>query len=442
VQNVDVTIVGGGASGLAAARDLGSAGLRVVLFEARQRLGGRIHTRRPPGLPTPVELGAEFIHGSATETIRIVDAAGLAAVEIDDAHWRLTPRGFEARDFWRSVEKILSRVPGADTDAEEFLRRKRRLSSADRQLARSFVEGYHATRLDEVSVKSIATEGRDRETGNRQARILDGQDRLLRWMVAGADPERVEIRLSTPIVEIARSSRGIVITDRRGTTTRASAALVTVPVGVLKAPPGAPGAIRFSPPLPARVQRALSRIAMGHVVKIVFRFREPFWEREGFLRKRLRPGARTKAPRLVFLHAADEPFPTWWSSHPVRSGLLTAWAGGPGAEALRAEKIAPEEVALATLARLLRVPRRELDRWLEGSYSTDWSADPFSRGAYSHALPGGAEAGEALALGKGPIFFAGEATSREESGTVSGAIASGRRAARRIRAAVAPRGRI
>jgi len=215
---------------------------------------------------------------------------------------------------------------------------------------------------------------------------------------------------------------------------RASAALVTVPVGVLKADGGARGAIRFEPALPAAKRRALASLAMGSVVKIVFRFDDPFWEREDFLaRRRRKPGGGG----LVFFHAPGAPFPTWWTSAPARSTLLTAWAGGPAADRLRAGKVPPAEAALSTLAEILEISQRALAARVASSDWRDWTADPYARGAYSHALPGGA--GAARALGRpvgGRLFFAGEAMSSEETGTVGGAIASGRRAAREILSAL------
>ncbi|HEX7421232.1 MAG TPA: FAD-dependent oxidoreductase, partial [Thermoanaerobaculia bacterium] len=71
----DVVVIGAGAAGLAAARELSGAGKRVCLLEARPRLGGRIHTLHVADLPLPVELGAEFIHGQPDETFSIVEAA-------------------------------------------------------------------------------------------------------------------------------------------------------------------------------------------------------------------------------------------------------------------------------------------------------------------------------------------------------------------------------
>ena len=77
--------------------------------------------------------------------------------------------------------------------------------------------------------------------------------------------------------------------------------------------------------------------------------------------------------------------------------------------------------------------RRRIDDLLTGTCTHDWQSDPFSRGAYSYAAVGGSTAHARLAAPvDGTLFFAGEATSGDETGTVAGAIDSGRRAAREV----------
>ena len=77
----DVLVIGAGAAGLAAAAELARAGRSVLVVEARDRVGGRCHTRRLPGIPVPVELGAEFIHGLPEATIGLLRRAGIPAVD-------------------------------------------------------------------------------------------------------------------------------------------------------------------------------------------------------------------------------------------------------------------------------------------------------------------------------------------------------------------------
>src|SRR5207248_4499396 len=94
----------------------------------------------------------------------------------------------------------------------------------------------------------------------------------------------------------------------------ARAAIITVPLGVLQATPGAAGAIEFDPELRGK-RRALDHLAMGSVVRIILRFSEPFWSSEWF-------GKHAKTEELdtlSFLHTNDEHFPVWWSMYPVRA---------------------------------------------------------------------------------------------------------------------------
>jgi len=172
---------------------------------------------------------------------------------------------------------------------------------------------------------------------------------------------------------------------------------------------------------------------MGAVVKVVFRFRERFWEIPSFASRE----TRSARPKLGFLHARGAAFPTWWSADPVEAPILTAWAGGPNALAL-AGMPEPEVAgrALRTLSELLGIPERRIASRLEAWRMHDWQADPFARGAYSYLGVGGISARRAFARPvSGVLFFGGEATDPDQSGTVSGAVASGRRAARQLRAA-------
>lgn len=424
--------MGAGAAGLAAARDLSEAGLSVVVLDGRDRAGGRIATVRDPSWPLPVELGPEFIHGRPMATLGILEASGLLAVRLARAQWIRGAHGWVRRDdLWKTADAITARMRnrGKDRSVAQFLEAHPRIPRSERELLLSLVEGYHAAPPDRLGEQSISTHGAEPQSHD-QFRVINGYDRLTDWLARSAGPGSVVLRLRTVArrirwspgsVEVESTSAGELVRFR------AAQAVVTVSVGVWKAKPGTEGAIVFDPELPAK-QRALEKIEMGHVVKIILRFREKFWDEPGSdVRKSGRPG-------LGFLHARDAAFPTWWSTAPVEAPVLTGWAGGPAASAL--ESVPGEELAgraCATIASLLGISSRRVSSLLEAWRTHDWQGDPFSRGAYSYLAPGGVPARVALARPvAGTLFFAGEALHPDQSGTVAGAIETGRRAARSL----------
>lgn len=440
----DVVVIGAGAAGISAARALSSAGKRIVILEARPRIGGRVFSRQVPSLPIPIELGAEFVHGETATTLSIIEAARLTALQLPDTHWwsrgdrwKLVP------DFWGKINAVLAKIGdgSADRSFDEFLQRTRGLTAPERELARTFVEGYHAAHAERISARALSAADTEQEPegeANRQFRLAGPQQAVLDWLAAGVEPDRCSIRTATIVTKIRWSAGSVVVETRSSLTQRveelrARAALVTVPVGVLKAPDDVEGAISFDPPLPKK-KRALARLETGHVVKMALVFSEAFWDAPAFVRERARGANNSRGLPLNFVHSSSRYVPTWWTTAPIRSPILTAWAGAHAADALLAETEETRvERVLDELSAQWRVPRRELDALLTEVHTHDWLHDPFSRGAYSYAGVGGATAHAALAAPvSGTLFFAGEATSGDETGTVAGAIDSGRRAAAEV----------
>ena len=441
-KRVDVLVLGAGAAGLAAARDLSHAGLRVTIIEARPRVGGRILTLHDSRSPVPLELGAEFIHGGRAETLFLAQAAGLAVLELPDSHDLATAGRFKAMDgFWELVDRMNHDLArrlvrrGRDFPVSEYLD-SRSVPASRRGMLRDFLQGFYAAHPDRLSAQSLAVEVRGTaerdEVAGGQFRIANGGDALMKWLRDGLDPDRTELRLST-VAQSVQWKGGAVRVACRGAdraplpTVSARTAVVTLPLAVLKA-----GMLRFDPALPAK-QRALAGLETGQVFKIVLRFREAFWESPEFLKERRGPSGAGRGG-LNFLHAHGIEVPTWWTTLPVRSPVLVGYVGAVAAEQLLAEEPPSRlERTLVALSEILAVPRRELEDQLDASASHDWRADPFARGAYSYIGVGGIGAPRALGRPvEGTLFFAGEATNGPQIGTVAGALASGRRAAREV----------
>jgi len=432
----DVVIIGAGAAGLAAARDCSAAGKRVCLLEARERLGGRIFTLHTPDLPLPIELGAEFIHGEEPTTFAIVEAAALLAYELPDNHWwSRSGRWERVTDFWEQIDRLRARIPArGDRSFADFLK-SQKLPPRVREMALGYVEGYHAAHADRMSAASLRSSDQEQDDpgGNKQFRIGNGYDAVLSWLRSGLDPERTAIRHGAPVTEIEWRKGDVAVRTSRGSEIRAKAAILTIPIGVWKAPREESGAIRFIPDLRAK-RRAIEKLEVGHVVKIIFRFRERFWDEPDFLKQRARSKDQDRGTPLNFVNSTDKYVPAFWTTAPVRAPLLTGWAGGHAADALLAQgQDAIADCALDSLSKTFFMKRRELDALLDSTHMHDWQSDPFSRGAYSYAAVGGSGAHDLLAKPiEGTLFFAGEATSTDQTGTVAGAIESGRRAARQL----------
>ncbi len=448
MAQVDALVIGAGAAGLAAARALSERGLSIAVLEARNRIGGRIYTSRYADSRLPVELGAEFVHGRPPETFAIARAAGLTLYERDGAAWvsadgHLRKDGYdedeegegEGQEEPHGMHEVLLALgewQGEDQAFQAFI--EERFPGEEwadaRRWARGYIEGYEAAFPERVSIRWLAqTEAAAESIQSEYSYcVLEGYDRLLEWLRAGLNAERTIFSLNT-IVRSVRWSRGQVEVSAQspfGTpleTFSAKAAIITLPLGVLAAPPDAPGAVQFTPDLPQK-RAALARLEMGQVVKVAFHFREVFWE----------TGAPPLAPlrRLSFLFSDDEVMPTWWTSFPLLTPTLLGWVGGPRAVRLARH---PDEViaeqALEALGRVLGVSRGWLEARLNSWQVHNWSADPFSRGAYSYVCVGGMAApGQLAAPVEDTLFFAGEATDTAgHTGTVHGALATGSRAA-------------
>jgi monoamine oxidase len=415
----EVLIIGAGVAGLTAARDLTAAGARVLVLEARDRLGGRVMTHHTPD--GPVELGAEFVHGAVEETLSVAREAALPLRETDRAAPRVkgASRG-AAADIFSAMDAVLAHA-SADGPDESFqhLVERADVAAAIKAQCLGLVEGYHAADPARISVLSLLknTAVDERPGANRQFRFVGGYDGLVAAIFQRIDPGLCEVRLNTVVTAVRWGRRRVVVRTSAGEELAAPQLIVTVPLGVLKA-----GAIAFSPRL-ADKEDAVGRLEMGDAERVSLCLASDTWV------------APDRFPPGGFLMTGEPPFPVWWVSRPPPFPVVTGWSGGRNARALGPlGGAARVDAAVPALAAALGIDAGRLRQDLRGGFSHNWLADPFSRGAYSYAGVGGSEAGDELAVPiDGTLFFAGEATESDgQNGTVHGAIASARRAAKQV----------
>lgn len=417
----DIIVIGAGAAGLAAARDLHRRGLDVLIIEARDRVGGRIFTRHEAGLEMPIELGAEFVHGRPKVTFDLIERAALSVDETPEIRL-FSDNGIlkPLDDFWPLVESVNSHIdPSEDITYQQFLDRMDAPDFAKR-VAKLYAQGFNAANVGIISAPALALSERAAAAidGRRNFRLRDGYDAVIQELARALPTD--SIRLSEPVLEVKWKANAVEMRTAQATYI-AKKAIITVPLGVLRA-----GAISFDPPLTEK-NEALLRLEMGHAVKVILRFRKRWWEKI--------------AGQFGYVVSYDAPIPTWWTQLPAGTNLLAGWAAGPPAGKLA--YCEPDEIrtyAVASLSQIFGVAEDFVANELISWHFHNWTRDPFSLGAYSYPAVGGIEAARKLAQPvENTLLFAGEATDFSgHNGTVHAAIASGYRAAAE---ATLPRGK-
>jgi monoamine oxidase len=396
VSSRSVIVVGAGFAGLAAADRLAAEGWRVTVLEARERVGGRVWSSRL-GNGALIELGGEFITGGYDVTAELCSRFGieLDGMEINYPDRDLVPDpGLAAGALAAAAERVAA-LAADDPDAPLLELLAKAADGPAREVLEMRLQSalaFPAAELDSRFARKLPELAATEET-----RRMRGGNQGLAEAVASALGGAV--RLGSPARAIRHGEGGVrVLTD--GGWLEAAACVVAVPVALL-------GDIRFDPPLPAATADAVASIRIGAAAKLAVPLHEP-----------AAPRAVMSAAHLFWIWTTpcDEAGATsvggWAGATPVLEGLDVA--AGPGRWLELVEELAPD----------LRLDR-------DGARLTVWERDPWARGAYSVLPPEATAAAVASAIGPGPnVVFAGEHTAEPGwTGTMEGALRSGRRAA-------------
>jgi monoamine oxidase len=416
----DVIIIGAGAAGLSAATKLTRAGINVQILEAKNRIGGRIHSLNENSLA--IELGAEFVHGKPQEVWDLIGGSSEQVDEITGTSWCIREGQVGPCDFFDQVYQLLGRMKITELDRSfaDWALCQADVPEQIKRRALAFVEGFNAAHAGDVSVNFLVrqNEAEDKISGDRAFRIRGGYSFVPRTLLGMCDPEHLRISMNTVVERVQWKKGSVIVRSQTGRSFAAAKAVVTLPLGVLHA-----NAVEFIPGLDNK-RAALEKLAVGHVIRVTLKFKERFWDTITLNGETLED--------MRFLFTEDDWFPTFWTTMPLRAPVLVAWAPATAAERLsgKGEKFQIDR-AVQTLSEKLAIPRQRLSALLERGYVHDWQTDPFARGAYSYVCVGGDDAEQQLAEPlEGTLFFAGEAADIScNVGTVHGAIASGYRAA-------------
>jgi hypothetical protein len=276
----DVVVIGAGAAGLAAAVELARAGCSTLIMEARERIGGRCWSLSVPGVPVPVELGAEFIHGRPPATLSLIRDGASARVDAPRKPWAVKARRLEPRgDYFSEIQAAMNAdrtLDRRDMSFDAYLERalQHRVSQEACVYARMLVQGYDAADPARASARAIVAEW-TQAGATALSRPLTGYGPLLEQLYDKAAAGPVETRLHT-VVRSVQWRRGFVdlAAESQGRTfhTTAARALITLPAGVLQAKAHSAGAVVFEPTLSGTRGAAPARGRARHESSAAFSF--------------------------------------------------------------------------------------------------------------------------------------------------------------------------
>jgi len=441
METTDVVIVGAGLAGLMAARSLRAADCRVVVLEARDRVGGRV-VNHLLGDGNVMELGGKWIGPTQSRILHLIETLGLQTFPTYDTGDNLWMSGGKPLRYHGTVPKInpvslvdfafararfermARRVPldapwkaaeARTWDGQTFETwvRRNAWTAGGRELFHLFSGAVFAAEPGDFSLLHAlfyahSGGGTDRlvdvKEGAQQDRIVGGSQRIAQGM---ADALGDAIRFNRPVRAIEwQETAAVVVTDTEQW--RAKQVILAIP-------PALAARILYRPVLPSRRDQLTQRLPQGSVIKCIALYDRPFWRELGL------SGQATCAELPIkFTYDMSPPGGT--------PGALVGYLEGREARIWGAVSL-PERRAMVLncFTRFFGPQAQHVVDYID----KDWSAEEWTRGCYSAQFTTNTwtEYGTSLREPIGCLHWAGTETAREWHGFMEGALESGERAA-------------
>ncbi len=433
-----VVVIGAGAAGIAAGFSLQKKGFKVIVLEARDRIGGRIYSAKDgDGV---IDLGASWIHGmDGNPLVKLAKKYKVPIVETNyDSQVAYNYQGkridddtlFKMEKMYVDFIKVISQKKRYHDesvyDAFKMYIKEKKLSRDEVHILRYMLKLYiehedaadiHDLNTDENYFQIYGGDINREDWHNEDDDDVERDDAVIpSGYIELFKPkaDKLDIKLKQTVTEVDYRAEQIKVTTQDHTY-RADYVVCTVPLGVLKR-----NIIKFKPRLPPYKRQAIKRLKMGLLNKIYLRFDTVFWpqNKEFFLYVPKKGYRYIDYMNLHFYSKAK--------------ALLIFTSATTGRQI---EKLSDEKIIKEVRHRLNIIFKDKAKNAKLISYRiTRWGEDPYSYGSYSYS-PVYAYGNEYRHLARPvdkKLFFAGEATYESESGTVTGAYKSGIKAAKQI----------
>jgi monoamine oxidase len=441
---VDVVIVGAGLAGLTAALELKKKNCTFVVLEARNRVGGRVHTTFT-GDNVTLDLGAQWVGPNHKKMMRLIAEYGLHLIPtyskgktiFDFNGKRKKTKGkvptmspfalADMANFKRKIDKIIRQIPSSSPwssmlacqldqmTLEEFIRTNLH-SKSGKLFYRLLFEEALCAKLYEVSALDFlwyikAAGSIDHMLLAEGYWITEGAETLVKRI---SESLRETIKLSQPVQRITYDEKTVTVFTENESW-EAQRVIATIPPNLVTR-------IQFDPPLPASRVQLSERSGLPSVIKMICVYDRPFWRKSGF-------NGTAYCDQFPVMLTMDS------SPEDENRGVLTVLIGGSSARKI---ETLPLELRKIKVKNTLRHLFGKKAAFPIEMFEKDWSADEWTRGGYgTHFAPGViSQFGAALTCPVGPIHWAGTETASEWRMYMEGALQSGERVVNEVLKAI------